>query len=160
MIVDSMERWGRYFDGPAWEAVAEFLGSLTPETPEGEYRLQGGEIFARVMSYGTRAVAEGALEAHRTYLDVQAVLCGAEGIAWHPAGGLEVRQAYDAAGDVEFYHTPELLPARVEVFPGTFVALFPEDAHMPQLQVAGMPGQVKKVVVKVPVSLAERRTAR
>ena len=42
--------------------------------------------------------------------------------------------------------------------PGTFMALFPEDAHMPQLRVEGQPSRVKKVVVKVKRALVQPLT--
>lgn len=153
MIVDRLENWGLYFKGNCWETVASFLASLKADTPEGEYPLQGQEVFAKVMLYETRGPDTATFESHREYIDIQAVLVGAEGIAWHPTTGLEVRDKYDPVRDVEFHHTPLDFPARVDVLPGHFVALFPHDAHMPQLTVSGMPPWVKKVVVKVAVTL-------
>ena len=153
MIVDKLENWGHYFKGGNWELVSAFLSSLSEDTPDGEYPLRGNEIFARVMRYETREPDTAALESHRAYIDIQAVLVGAEGIAWHHTSGLEIRDEYDAGKDVEFHVSPAVFPARVDVYPGYFVALFPHDAHMPQLRVNGMPSWVKKVVVKVAVSL-------
>jgi YhcH/YjgK/YiaL family protein len=153
MIADKLENWSIYFSGADWKMVADFLASLHEGTPEGEYPLKGKEIFARVMSYETREADEARLEGHRSYIDIQSVLNGAEGIAWYPTGNLEIVEAYDAEKDVEFYHSPVQFPARVDVRPGYFVALFPHDAHMPQLRVSGMPSWVKKVVVKVDISL-------
>lgn len=153
MIVDKLENWGLYFKGADWGIVTNFLASLDKDTPEGEYALKGREIFARVMSYETRGPDKAALESHRSYIDIQSVLDGGEGIAWHPTGNLRPRDAYDEAKDVVFYIPPEKFPARVDVRPGYFVALFPHDAHMPQLQVPGMPSLVKKVVVKVQTEL-------
>ena len=106
-----------------------------------------------MLSYETREPHQAALEAHRRYIDIQTVLFGGEGIAWHPAGCLEVREAYDAGKDVEFYSSPAQFPSRLDVTPGYFVALFPHDAHMPQLELSGLPSWVKKVVVKVNTSL-------
>lgn len=142
-----------YFTGDDWKIVADFLDSLHKDTPEGEYHLKGKEIFARVMSYNTRQINEARLEGHRTYIDIQAVIDGAEGIAWHHTADLETHETYDTEKDVEFFHPPAHFSARIDVLPGYFVALFPHDAHMPQLQVTGMPPLVKKVVVKVDVSL-------
>jgi YhcH/YjgK/YiaL family protein len=153
MIADKLENWNMYFTGKTWIIVADFLASLHKETPDGEYPIKGEDVFARVMSYETREPDEARLEGHRSYIDIQSVLDGGEGIAWHPTGNLEVSEAYDAEKDVEFYRTPAQFPARVDVQPGYFVALFPHDAHMPQLRVSGMPPWVKKVVVKVDISL-------
>lgn len=153
MIVDRLEKWGLYFSGAEWLSAFDFLVSLGAETPEGEYPIMGDKIFARVMSYETRTVADCSLEAHHEYIDLQAVLIGAEGIAWHPVENLLICDSYDPVKDVEFYLPPKTFPVKVDVTPGLFVALFPNDAHMPQLQVDTMPHWVKKVVVKVHVSL-------
>ncbi|NCP77607.1 MAG: DUF386 domain-containing protein [Desulfuromonadales bacterium] len=149
MIVDNMEKWGTYFSGQAWNAVADFLATLNENSAEGEYPIIGDLIFARVMTYETKSWGEAAFEAHRNYIDIQVVLSGAEGIAWHSAKELDVIKPYHSETDVEFYVTPKTSPARVDVHPGIFVALFPHDAHMPQLKVDGTPERVKKVVVKV-----------
>jgi YhcH/YjgK/YiaL family protein len=153
MIIDLLENLEIYFAGDDWKIVADFLGSLSGETPDGEYPLKDEKIFARVISYKTREPNEAILESHRIYIDVQSVINGAEGIAWQPTQNLEVREAYNVENDVTFYLPPAQLPARVDVRPGFFVVLFPHDAHMPQLQVSGMPQWVKKVVVKVDISL-------
>jgi YhcH/YjgK/YiaL family protein len=78
---------------------------------------------------------------------------GEEVNGWFPVAGLEVKTPYDPEKDVEFYHRPGAGPARVNVSPGTFVVLFPWDAHMPQLAVEGVPTTVKKVVVKIRAGL-------
>jgi len=43
---------------------------------------------------------------------------------------------------------------RLTLNPGTFAVFFPDDGHMPMLQLADGASQVKKVVFKVPVSAA------
>lgn len=148
-----MDKWSLYFAGSDWKKIADFLTSLDENSAEGEYALKGDEIFARVMSYETRRPDEVVFETHVRYIDIQSVLAGVEGIAWCPMRNLLMRTPYDLGKDVEFYDTPETMPLKVDVKPGTFVALFPHDAHMPQLKVAGMSEWVKKVVVKVRTSL-------
>lgn len=149
MIVDTFENWALYFSGDVWEAILDFLAGLNENSVDGEYSIRGKGIFARVMSYQTKSRDEIAFEAHKEYIDIQAVIAGAEGIAWLPVSGLTVRQSYDAANDVEFYETPPTIPLRVDLSKGKFAALFPSDAHAAQLHVDGMPLRLKKVVVKV-----------
>lgn len=149
MIIDSISNWKMYFRGDEWRMIAEFLVTLDKDTKEGEYPIIGDQIFARVMTYETKVWGEAVFEAHRNYIDIQTVLSGFEGIAWHPAGELKVVKPYHSETDVEFYATPNTSPAKVDVRPGLFVALFPNDAHMPQLIVDDTSKQVKKVVVKV-----------
>jgi len=153
MIVDRIEHWREYLEGSAWQAAFAYLEGLTPDAEEGEVKLQGDDIVARVMSYETRGVEQAVLEAHRTYIDIQTPLDGSEAIEWFPQKGLTVKTPYDAADDVEFYERPGPAPARVDVYPGTFVLLFPGDAHMPQLMTGDRPDMVKKVVVKFSVRL-------
>jgi len=150
MIVDCVENWGRYPLGEAWRRAFEFLAALTPDAEEKEYPLLGRDVYARVMSYPTRAPEDAALEAHRVYMDIQTVLVGAEAVSWHPLDALKVRTPYDAAKDVEFYVPPPgHAPARVLLRPGIFAALFPQEPHMPQLMAAAGPEKIKKVVVKI-----------
>ena len=149
MIIDLQQHWSRYFPGEGLACVGAFLSTLSSETADREYPLVGKDIFARVMSYETRSPEKARLESHRDYVDVQASIRGAEGIEWFPVEGLTVETPYDSAADVTFYRRPAPAPARVDVVPGSFVVLFPWDAHMPQLAVEGAPEMVKKVVVKI-----------
>ncbi len=153
MIIDRLQNWHMYELGSAWRAAFEFLETLTEETADGRYELRGDEIFAIVMSYETRGADEAILEAHRRYVDIQTVLDGREGFAWFPVPSLTVDQPYDAEKDVEFYSRLEAAPARVDISPTLFVALFPEDAHMPTLMVGDQRKTIKKVVVKIRADL-------
>ena len=153
MIIDRLDNWDSYFVGDAGNKVLEFLMSLTPDTDEGEYHLQGDEIFARVMSYETRHPEAAVLEAHRKYVDIQTVLDGAEGFEWFPTDGLSADIPYDESKDAEFYKRPHSGPARVDLCPGIFVVFFPQDAHMPSLVVGDAVKLIKKVVVKVNIEL-------
>ncbi|EKE03596.1 MAG: hypothetical protein ACD_20C00178G0005 [uncultured bacterium] len=158
MIIDVLENWGQYFAGSNWQAVIDFLKSLNKETSEGDYPIKGSEIFARVMSYETHSKDHSVFEAHCDFIDIQVVLTGAEGIAWHPVKNLVVRDEYNSDNDVVFFASPSKDYAKTDVYPGVFVVLFPYDAHMPQLKVDGMPDRVKKVVVKVKTSLYQGLT--
>ena len=152
MIVDSIDNGNIYFTETIWDDISRFLISLNEQTPDGEYPIRDSNVFARVMTYHTRTAEEAVLEAHRKYIDIQTVISGSEGIGWYPAKGLSIKRAYEEEQDVEFYLSPDDPPARVDVTPGFFVALFPHDAHMPQLQVGNHPATIKKAVVKVKTS--------
>ena len=149
MIVDKLENWKHYPFGAAWKHCVDFLTSLTPDSDEKKYTLQGDEIFARVMSYKTRTPETAVLETHRNYVDIQTVLSGGERIEWFYKDGLTVDTPYDELKDAEFYTRVGTGPAHVDVFPGTFVMLFPQDAHMPALMLEEKPELIKKVVVKI-----------
>jgi biofilm protein TabA len=150
MIIDRIENWRLYFKGETWRKVFEFLASLGPASEEKRYVLDGDDVYAPVFSITTKAPEEGKLEAHRKYIDIQAPLTAPEGIEWYPLEGLKPQTEYDEAKDAILFERPAPAPCRVDVRPGMFCFLWPEDAHMPGLAV-GAPGPVKKCVVKVRV---------
>lgn len=153
MIIDKLENWEHYYFGPGWKRAFEFLMSLNPESDEKKYNIQGDDIFALIMSYETCTPEKPVFETHQKYVDIQTVLIGGEGIEWFSRDGLVVDTPYDDSKDVQFYKCTMLGPARVDVFPGTFVMLFPQDAHMPALMIEEKPELIKKVVVKINLEL-------
>lgn len=153
MIIDNIENWPLYPLGSAWQTAFEFLATLTPESEEKRYTLQGDDIFAIVMSYETQPPETAILESHQKYVDIQAVLVGAERFECASTEGLEIETPYDAKKDVVFYQRTTPRPVQVNIFPGTFIMLTPEDAHMPTLMTNDHPEWVKKVVIKIKLEL-------
>lgn len=153
MIFDTLDNWKRYFRGPVWDSVHAFLVSLDAETEEGEYEIRGRDVFARVITYETKAETEAILETHREYIDIQIALDKAERVGWLPVEGLE-GEPYNPETDATFYRYPGRLDAEALLRPGFFVALFPSDAHMPGL-ITEKAHVMKKAVVKVKVGLAD-----
>jgi biofilm protein TabA len=153
MIIDKLENWEHYHFGPAWKLAFDFLKSLTPDSAEKRYTLQGDDIFAHVMSYETKEPELAKLEAHQKYVDIQTVIIGSERFEWFTKNGLEVDVPYNASKDVEFFKRACPGTARVDVLPDTFVMFYPQDAHMPALIVDGKSAFIKKVVVKIKADL-------
>lgn len=153
MIIDKLENWEHYHFGPAWKIAFDFLKSLTPESIEKKYTLQGDDVFAYIMSYETKEPELAKLEAHQNYVDIQAVLIGSEGFEWSTKSGLEVEELYNKSKDVEFFKRSCPGTARFDVFGDTFVMFYPQDAHMPALNVDGKSEFIKKVVVKIKIDL-------
>ena len=148
MITDTLENYSSYSLGPAWEQAFTFLKGVNSETADGKYSINGDLMFAIVMSYETKAPEAAKFEAHKKYADIQSTLIGAEGIAVVETKDLKVTEAYKDETDVTFFETPETIPTLVDVYPGSFAFLLPQDCHMPQLAV-GDPQMIKKVVVKI-----------
>jgi YhcH/YjgK/YiaL family protein len=153
MIIDKVENFELYNFGPAWRRAFEFLGTLTPDTPDGRYTIDGEDIFAIVMSYHTSAPELAVFESHQKYVDIQTVITGGEGFECAFRDELNVITPYDAAKDAAFYERTSGGQTCVDVFPGTFVMLYPHDAHIAGLIVGEGSQLVKKVVVKVKVEL-------
>jgi YhcH/YjgK/YiaL family protein len=151
MIIDRIENWKKYFDGPVWQKAFEYLGALGPDSPDTEMLpLMGDNLKGRVMTYDTKTPEDAEIiEAHDQYVDIQMSLRGTEIIDWFPRAALTVKTPYNAESDAVFFGLPGPSPVRVRNEPGMFTVLFPQDAHMPGLNPGAASENVKKVVVKV-----------
>jgi biofilm protein TabA len=153
MIIDQLDNRQRYPYGNAWTVAFDFLLSLRPNAEERRYDLQDDMIYAMIESYHTKPPQDARPESHRQFVDIQMLLLGAERIDWWPTPGLTTVQPFAPGGDIAFYDQPEKAGIPVALVPGRFAAFFPEDAHMPGLQLTDSPTPVKKVVVKIDASL-------
>lgn len=153
MIIDKLENFNMYNFGEAWKVAFEFLSSLTPDSEDKKYHIQGDNIFAIVMSYKTTLPQTAILESHRNYVDIQTVIVGAECFECSFRDDLTVSVPYDKSKDIELYK--RIIPGhtRVNVIPGIFVMLYPHDAHMAGLMINEQEKIVKKVVVKIKTEL-------
>lgn len=158
MIIDNIDTTGIHKNNRALQAALGFLKGLAPDTPEGEYEIEGRAIFARVMRYETRERSEGRMESHRKYADIQALLSGREVVEWSHTGSLG-EAPHDEEADVGFHPTPPECQGRFVLMPGLFALFMPHDAHMPMLRAGDRGGggdnTVTKVVVKVDASLLD-----
>jgi biofilm protein TabA len=150
MIFDKIANFRTYSFGESWNNVFHFLNSLDLDCEEKRYELADG-MFAMIETSNTRPKEAAKLESHQKYVDIQIVLSGAESIAWCPVDELDIETLYDEESDVEFYQLSDDSNGVVRNLPGFFAVFWPNDAHAPLLQVDNI-AQVKKVVIKIPVS--------
>lgn len=157
MIVDHITNWQTYSLGAAWAKAFAFLETVTPETEEKRYEIDGDSIYAIVMSYATRPETspDAVLESHRKYVDIQMAIVDSERIAVYPRHELKVKTAYLPERDVEFYVYEKPAKLQLSMTPGVFACLLPQDAHMPQLNPGSEAATVKKVVVKIALDSLE-----
>lgn len=155
MIAARLADWRHYFQGPVWESAFAFLEQLPVGSPDndGLVPIPDSALRYRVMSYPTRGPEGGVIEAHDTHVDIQMSLVGAEAIDWYERSGLVASQPYDAENDYVLFEKPGSITGSVINAPGYFSVYFPEDAHMAQQMVGGVVETVRKVVIKVPLSL-------
>ncbi|MCC6747108.1 MAG: YhcH/YjgK/YiaL family protein [Deltaproteobacteria bacterium] len=148
MLIDQLKNASLYYGlGAGIARALRFLEETdVTRLPAGRHELEGDEVYAIVQDYETKRPEQGAWEAHRKYIDVQYVARGSEQMGFSHLGQLAAGP-YDAEKDFlrlegpgEFLHLRE----------GTFMILWPEDAHMPGMAVSA-PEPVRKVVVKVRV---------
>jgi YhcH/YjgK/YiaL family protein len=149
MVTDVLTNAGQYAAlGPRIARAIDYVSATDfSRLADGKHVVDGDDVFALVQRYTSKPLAEGRWEAHRRYIDLQLVVSGAEKIGYCQLGRLTA-EPYDAdkdllwlAGDAGEWIT---LPA------GSFTLFWPQDAHMPGIQVSG-PHAVTKVVMKIAV---------
>lgn len=147
MIIDGISNASLYYVlGSGIEAALRYLEVTDFSKIEPEKHDIGGGCFAIVQDYQTAPREEKRWEAHRDYIDVQYVASGAELMGYAGIEALRVVEDYDDSKDATFLAGDgSFVTARA----GTFVLLFPHDAHMPGIAIDG-PKAVRKVVMKVP----------
>lgn len=115
----------------------------------GEYEIDGRNVFARVNTYETEPKAERKPEKHNDYIDVQFVAQGNETIWYTPLTDdcveIENKAAKD---DVIFYADPAEKNCAV-LNAGDFAIFFPWELHRPNCSTEKNASLVQKIVVKV-----------
>jgi YhcH/YjgK/YiaL family protein len=111
---------------------------------DGKYTISDN-VYANVQSYETKDDAP--FEAHKKYIDIQYMIEGEEFVEIADYNNTEITVDYDSVKDIEFLKCNK----QKDIFrlqAGSFLVLFPQDAHKPALN----PNKklfVKKVIVKV-----------
>jgi biofilm protein TabA len=112
--------------------------------PPGKHEIDGKRLFALVSDYTPKPFPECRWEAHRHYIDLQYMVSGLERIGVAPVVRMKETE-YQADRDLAWLEGEGDLLA---FGAGQFMLLWPGDAHMPGVE-AGVPGQARKVVVKI-----------
>jgi YhcH/YjgK/YiaL family protein len=116
------------------------------EKGDGRYEVEGDDIFYMIQRYSTKTKDQAGFEAHKEYIDVQAILDGEETIGCADAGSLETAEPYKP--DIVRLKAPPVF-SEIYLPAGTFAVFFPTDAHMPCYH--HTPSRVTKLVIKVKV---------
>ena len=126
----------------------DFIVNKADRAAVGKYELEGG-AYVSVQEYTTKARSEAKYEAHKKFIDIQLILSGRELIAVTPIEKMEIKDEYNEAKDVMFFHhNDECTDYVLEA--GDFLILYPQDVPMPGVCVNER-SLVRKIVVKVPV---------
>lgn len=131
------------------KAVSYLRGTDFSSLPDGEYDIEGRDIYAKVFTLTSKPRSELRAEFHKLYADVQYWIDGTEHM------GVSFEKAQDAMIDEHPEDDVSFLDKvrderEVEAHPGDYMILLPEDIHTPGIA-AGEPSTYRKVVVKVKV---------
>ena len=150
MIYDHLNNLDSYrFTEPGIAQVLEAAKSYTPENfPNTRVVLDGDHVFMNMPSYETHDLEKAVMEAHRKYVDVMVMIEGRETIYVKNTDRLQdVYSPYEEGRDALLAHMDnDVIP--VDMQPGDFLVLLPQDAHAPGCH-AGAPCKVKKIIGKV-----------
>ena len=151
MIFDKIENYKNYIGlSKGLDAAFDFLlNTDLKNLPVGKHVIDGDLVYAVCMEYETKEKTLSKNEAHRKYIDVQYVISGQEKMFASGIRGLKITEEYDKEKDVIFYK--QKFECELNVLQDYFAVFFPEDAHMPGLNILNNSTMVKKVVVKVHV---------
>ena len=116
-----------------------FLSTVGPET----MALEGDALYVTRFTYETLPLSETFFEAHKRYLDVHLMVQGEERVDLASPEGLTL---FEQRGD--FYAYRGEAEQSLVLRPGSFLVVFPEDAHRIKIAVKE-PETVSKVVFKV-----------
>ena len=150
MIYDTFEHAACYPYGPAFQKAVAFAKQVNTDTALGRHEIDGDRMYANVMEYETSADRPVRYEVHRKYADLQAVIAGSETVYARIAEGLAVETPYDPGKDCGFLAADgKSAEVGLQLFPGYFALLFPQDAHMGKGETFLGRNKLKKVVVKI-----------
>ena len=110
----------------------------------GRIEIKGDELFINNVNPECVVAEKQVLELHRDYIDVHILLEGAERIGWKAIEDLtdEVKP-YEKEVDCALYSdTPTTF---VDLLPGQFMIVYPEDPHAPVIG----EGKIRKLIAKV-----------
>jgi len=131
---------------PLFKSLFDYVKSHDlSAVPAGRIVLQGDDLFINVADNVLLDREAQKLEVHRAYIDVHIPLSGPETIGWRPLADMPCppEAPFDVTNDFALYAAPAT--AYVDVQPGQFLAVWPEDAHAPLIGT----GRLRKLIAKV-----------
>lgn len=148
MIYDTIDHIAAYRGlGANMDRAIEYLAHADLSAlPAGRYEIDGENVYLMIQEPALREPQDGQFEVHRRYADIQLALTDGEAIAVAPIERVDRWEAFDEGKDIGFSKT-DYKGISLPLPAGTFMILFPQDAHLPCLKCGGTNG--RKAVVKV-----------
>lgn len=165
MICDRIEFWRAsniYLPEPFTDGLQWLEEHRDDPLEPGRYDI-AGDLYAMVYEGPTKPMVEWKFENHRKYADIHYIIAGRERIFWSKPQPSTECEPYSAEKDIEFFATEDPFGETSCLFmePGMFAVFAPSDWHIPSITPCTALGEecenpnVVKIVVKVPIALAE-----
>ncbi len=150
MILDSLKNINQYAAlNERINKVFEAAKNYTSDNfVKGRVDIDGDTIYMNFAEYETKIKDDAIAEAHKKYIDVMCMIEGTETIYVKDTEKLSnITSEYTEENEALLADLDDdMTPIRLEA--GSFVILFPQDAHAPGC-VADNPQKVKKIIGKV-----------
>ena len=150
MLIDHLQYATEYYNSsPNLAKALQWLQQNKQQLAEmenGQYEIDGQNVYAIVNSYNTKPAADCGWEAHKIYCDIHYSVTGSERIGYTPISTMAESQAYNGEKDYSLYTGKG---DWVLVSEGMFCLLMPQDIHAPGAFANGETEFLKKVVIKL-----------
>ena len=121
--------------------------------PGGRHAIEGDMMYANVDDVETKLFKTTKPESHKNYVDIQFMVKGQENMGFFvDRGRVKPIESYPER-DCYFYPNESVDEGHIHCPEGYYTVFFPSDIHRPLLAVDDKPIKIRKVVVKVHVSL-------
>ena len=153
MIFDTIEN-AKLYSG-IYSGVDKILKKVlevnTENYPKETLKVDGDKLFMIFADYETHSKSEAKAEAHKKYIDVMYMVEGEEAIYVKPTKDLKnITMPFDKDQDALLADVDDDA-TRVVLKAGSFIVLFPQDAHAPSCDVTAK-SNVKKIIGKVMIA--------
>ena len=149
MIYDKIENINTYMGiNPNLDiAIGIILDGAWQNLPEGRQELKGNDLYCNNVQIQTKT--ESIWERHEKYLDIQIVKKGDEIIRYTEWNEIQEWSDYDEKSDCATapYCTKGI---DMQMMPGWFMILFPQDAHMPGIRGSAQVSEKTIFKVRIP----------
>lgn len=146
MILAHLTESARYEQlHPLFKTAFDFIKSNNLlKMGTGRIELESNRLFINNIKANLIKKEKQALEIHKKYIDIHIPLDKTEIIGWKSLSDLnKPREKFDTEKDFALFDEPA--SNYIEVHPGEFLIVFPEDAHAPVIG----EGVLRKLIVKI-----------
>ncbi|MDO3626293.1 YhcH/YjgK/YiaL family protein [Mucilaginibacter sp. BT774] len=145
--INSVEFMRQYeSDKALWDKVFAFLEDDKIKTmAPGKYPIDGDNAYAMISAGPPKKLEDVKWESHRKYIDLQYVISGKVRLGIASVAKATVTEPYSDSRDAANYN---VVGKYLIATPKEFFLFFPQDAHRPDIKIAGT-DSLKKLVIKI-----------